>query len=89
VAARDWIAAELQEMAPLAAALDLAEVLEPLHSLLLPLARGGGNTAMRWIARHQAGESVAAIVAAEAADLELRERKLEAWLATDAARALG
>ena len=89
VSARDWIAAELQEMAPLAAALDLAEVLEPLQSLLLPLARGGGNTAMRWIARHQAGESVAAIVAAEAADLELRERKLEAWLATDAARALG
>jgi predicted glutamate--cysteine ligase len=89
VPARDWIAAELQEMAPLAAALDLAELLEPLHQLLLPVERGGGNTAMRWIARHQAGESVAAIVAAEAAELVQRERQLEAWLATDAARALG
>jgi predicted glutamate--cysteine ligase len=89
VRARDWIAAELQEMAPLAAELDLAEVLEPLQPLLLPVERDGGNTAMRWLARHQAGESIAAIVAAEAAQLERRERQLEAWLATDAARALG
>jgi predicted glutamate--cysteine ligase len=87
--ARDWIAAELQEMAPLAAALDLAELLEPLRQLLLPVDRGGGNTAMRWLARHRAGESVAAILADEAADLERRERQLEAWLATDTAGALG
>jgi len=87
--ARDWIAAELQEMAPLAASLDLAEVLEPLRLLLLPLERGGGNTAMRWLARHGAGESVAAILADEAAVLEHREQQLAAWLATDAARALG
>jgi predicted glutamate--cysteine ligase len=89
VLARDWIAAELQELAPLAAELDLAELLEPLQLLLLPLERGGGNTAMRWLARHRAGESVAAILAEEAAALERRERQLEAWLATDAAHALG
>jgi predicted glutamate--cysteine ligase len=87
--ARDWIAAELEEMAPLAASLDLAEVIDPLRQLLLPLERGGGNTAMRWLARHGAGESVASIVAEEAAALERRERQLAAWLATDAARALG
>ena len=87
--ARDWIGAELEEMAPLAASLDLAEVLEPLRSLLLPLERGGGNTAMRWLARYQSGASVATIVAEEAAALERRERQLAAWLATDAARALG
>jgi len=87
--ARDWIAAALEEMAPLAASLDLAEVLDPLRQLLLPLERGGGNTAMRWLARHGAGESVASIVAEEAAALERREQQLAAWLATDAARALG
>ncbi len=87
--ARDWIAAELQELAPLAAELDLAGLLEPLQQLLLPLERGGGNAAMRWLERHRAGESVAAIIAAEAADLERRERQLEAWLATDAAGTLG
>jgi predicted glutamate--cysteine ligase len=89
VLARDWIAAELEAMAPLAASLDLAELLEPLAELLLPLQRGGGNTAMRWLARHAAGESVAEIIAAEAATLERREQQLAAWLATDAARALG
>jgi predicted glutamate--cysteine ligase len=87
--ARDWIAAELQEMAPLAAERDLAELLEPLQDLLLPVGHGGGNTAMRWLERHRAGESVAAIVAAEAAALQRREQQLEAWLATDAPRALG
>ncbi len=87
--ARDWIAAELEEMAPLAAELDLAELLEPLQELLLPVGHGGGNTAMRWLERRRAGESVAAIVAAEAAALQRREQQLEAWLATDAPRALG
>lgn len=87
--ARDWIASELQELAPLAAELDLAGQLEPLQQLLLPLERGGGNAAMRWLERHRQGESVAAIIAAEAADLELRERRLEAWLVTDPAGTLG
>jgi predicted glutamate--cysteine ligase len=89
VTARDWIAAELEAVAPLAAALDLGELLEPLGHLLLPLERGGGNTAMRWLARHRAGESVASIIAAETAALERREQQLSAWLATDATRALG
>jgi predicted glutamate--cysteine ligase len=87
--ARDWIAAELQELAPLAAELDLAGQLEPLQQLLLPLERGGGNAAMRWLERHRQGESVAAIIAAEAADLERREHRLEAWLVTDPAGTLG
>jgi predicted glutamate--cysteine ligase len=87
--ARDWIAAELQEMAPLAAELNLAGQLEPLQQLLLPVQRGGGNAAMRWLERYRAGESVAAIIADEAAALERRESRLEAWLATDPAGALG
>ncbi|MEB3255859.1 MAG: glutamate--cysteine ligase [Synechococcaceae cyanobacterium] len=89
VLARDWIAAELEAMAPLAAALDLAALLEPMRQLLLPLEQGGGNTAMRWLARHAGGESVAAIIAAEAAALDRREQQLAAWLATDATGALG
>jgi predicted glutamate--cysteine ligase len=87
--ARDWIAAELQELAPLAAELNLAGLLEPLQQQLLPVQRGGGNAAMRWLERHRAGESVAAILAEEAAGLERLESRLEAWLATDPAGALG
>jgi predicted glutamate--cysteine ligase len=84
ILARDWIAAELESMAPLAASLGLGNLLHPLEMLLTR-----GNTAMRWLALQRTGLPVADIVAAEAAVLEARETALEACLATDPAHALG
>jgi len=84
ILARDWIAAELESMAPLAESLGLANLLPPLEMLLTR-----GNTAMRWLALQRTGQPVAEIVAAEAAALEARETALEACLATDPAHALG
>jgi len=69
--ARQWIQTNLAAMAPLAADLGLAPLL--LH--LDPVLRRG-NQAMQWLQRHAAGESVAAIVAGEAAALEQREAQL-------------
>jgi len=82
--ARDWIAATLGDLQPLAAELGLAPRLAPLADLL-----SRGNTAMRWLALHRSGASVADIVAAEASALEAREKALEASPATDPASALG
>lgn len=82
--ARDWIAAELGAMAPLAAELGLTRWLAPLHDLL-----AGGNQAMRWLTRHGRGESIGAIIGSEAVVLERRERALDAWLATEAAQVPG
>jgi predicted glutamate--cysteine ligase len=84
ILARDWIAAELEAMAPLAGSLGLGNLLPPLEMLLTR-----GNTAMRWLALERSGQPVAEIVAAEAAALEAREIALEACLATDPALALG
>lgn len=84
ILARDWIAAELEAMVPLAGALGLGNLLPPLEMLLTR-----GNTAMRWLALERSGQPVAEIVAAEAAALEAREIALEACLATDPALALG
>jgi predicted glutamate--cysteine ligase len=84
IEARRWLATELDRLAPLAAELGLTTTLAPLPEVLTR-----GNEAMVWLARHRSGESVAAIVAAEATALEQRERALEAWLATDASHALG
>ena len=75
---------QLQELAPLAAELGLSQVLAPVASLLEQ-----GNPAMRWLRRHQRGESVAAILTAATAELAEREAQLTAWLATDASHALG
>jgi predicted glutamate--cysteine ligase len=82
--AREWIAAELETMAPLAAELGLERWLAPLNDLL-----SHGNQAMRWLARHGRGEGIGAIIGSEAAALEHREKELDAWLATEAAAALG
>jgi hypothetical protein len=62
-----------------------------LTATLAPLADvlARGNEAMVWLARHRNGESVATIVAGEAAALAEREQALEAWLATDTSHALG
>ena len=84
ILARDWIRAELEEMAPLAGSLGLGNLLPCLEMLLTR-----GNTAMRWLALQRTGQPVGEIVAAEAAALEAREIALEACLATDPAHALG
>ena len=84
ILARDWIAAELESLAPLAKSLGLENLLPPLEMLLTR-----GNTAMRWLALLRTGQPVAEIVAAEAAALDARETALEACLATDPALALG
>jgi len=84
ILARDWIATELESMAPLAESLGLGNLLPPLEMLLTR-----GNTAMRWLALQRTGQPVGDIVAAEAAALEARETALEACLATDPATALG
>jgi hypothetical protein len=46
-----------------------------------------GNTAMDWLARHAVGESIADIVAADAAALAHREQSLGNAAATDASGA--
>jgi predicted glutamate--cysteine ligase len=84
IGARDWIARELDDLTPLAAELGLTATLAPLADVL-----ARGNEAMVWLARHRNGESVATIVAGEAAALAEREQALEAWLATDTFHALG
>jgi len=82
--AGDWISASLQELAPLADAFGLQSTLAPLHEVLTR-----GNQAMRWLARHRAGESIASILTDETEALAQRENTLEAWLATDPAGTLG
>ncbi|MEI6032129.1 MAG: glutamate--cysteine ligase [Synechococcaceae cyanobacterium ELA739] len=84
IQARDWIERDLNAMAPLAQELGLTEALAPLVPLLAE-----GNQAMRWRERHRLGESIAAIISSETAAMQARENALEAWLATDAASALG
>ena len=81
---RDWLNSELEALAPLALAQGLQPWLSPLAELI-----GRGNTAMRWLALHRAGQSVAEIVAASALELQRREEALKASLATDPSPALG
>ncbi|MFZ9271724.1 MAG: glutamate--cysteine ligase [Prochlorococcaceae cyanobacterium] len=68
---QDWLQQLLEEMAPVAAEFNLAAVLQPVQTILEQ-----GNQAMRWLARHQSGESIAAIVASDAAALAAREEAL-------------
>jgi predicted glutamate--cysteine ligase len=89
ILAREWIEAERQAIAPLAAELGLTHTVAPLQEMLRPLDEGGGNQAMRWLARERGGEGIAAIIASEAAAMAAREQALAAWLATDAPHALG
>ena len=84
ITARDWIAQELQAMAPLAAELGLSPWLEPLQGLL-----ERGNQAMRWQAAHAAGAPVAALIAEGATAMEQQELALTAGLATDHPLSLG
>jgi predicted glutamate--cysteine ligase len=84
VIARDWIAAELEAMAPLAAELGLQGVLAPVQQVL-----SQGNQAMQWLAAHAAGRSVAMLVADGAAAMAALEARLNAGLATDRTGTLG
>jgi predicted glutamate--cysteine ligase len=84
VIARDWIAAELEAMAPMAAELGLQGVLAPVQQVL-----SQGNQAMQWLAAHAAGSPVAALVADGAAAMAALEARLNAGLATDRAGTLG
>ena len=84
VIARDWIAAELEAMAPLAAELGLQGVLAPVQQVL-----SQGNQAMQWLAAHTAGAAVAALVADGAVAMAALEARLNAGLATDRAGTLG
>jgi predicted glutamate--cysteine ligase len=84
VIARDWIAAELAAMAPLAAELGLQGVLAPVQQVL-----GQGNQAMQWLAAHAAGSSVAMLVADGATAMAALEARLNAGLATDRTGTLG
>ena len=71
IPARQWLSRDLEAMAPLAAELGLGAVLEPLQAVLEQ-----GNTAMTWLERHAAGESIAEIVARDAAALAALEQRL-------------
>jgi predicted glutamate--cysteine ligase len=84
IRARDWIDRELEAIGPMAAQLGLSPRLTPLAEVL-----GRGNTAMRWLALHRAGQPVGEIVAAAAIELQRREEALKASLATDPSHALG
>jgi predicted glutamate--cysteine ligase len=81
---RAWLEAELAELAPLATELGLATVLAPLEAVIRE-----GNQAMVWLERHRRGEAIATIIGADAAALELEERRQSVWLQADGADALG
>jgi predicted glutamate--cysteine ligase len=82
--ARDWMAEELEAMAPLAENLNLGATLEPLQAALAL-----GSESMRWLDRHRAGEPIDRIIATEAMAMEARDSALWAELSTDHAHALG
>jgi predicted glutamate--cysteine ligase len=69
----DWLAATLTDLRPLAERQGLASNLEPLWQVLRE-----GNQAMRWLARHQAGESIATILGQEIQAMAVQEQQLHA-----------
>jgi len=84
ILAREWIESALEAMTATAAALGLGENLRPLQTVLRE-----GNEAMRWLARHHRGETIAEILGTESVAMAERERSLAAWVANDPAYALG
>ena len=82
--ARDWIAAELEALAPLARSLELDPWLAPLQTVLQQ-----GNQAMQWLEAHRQGASVASLVAAGATAMERCEADLAAARCADSAGPLG
>lgn len=68
---RQWIEAGLEELRPLARDLELEHRLAPLERVLEQ-----GNQAMRWLAQHRSGASIAAILSAEAEAMVAQEQRL-------------
>ncbi|MFM7674994.1 MAG: glutamate--cysteine ligase [Synechococcus sp.] len=84
IEAAAWIRQDMEELAPLAEELGLTGVLAPLRAVLQE-----GNQAMRWLRRHREGESIAAIVAADARAMEDWEERASEPDATDERAPLG
>jgi predicted glutamate--cysteine ligase len=84
VLARQWLAAELEGMAPLAQELGLDRWLAPLQTVLQH-----GNQAQQWLESHAGGMAVGALIAEGAREMERSELQLTELLATDGAAALG
>jgi predicted glutamate--cysteine ligase len=84
VRARDWLASELQGLAPLAQSLGLQRWLAPLEAVLQQ-----GNQAQQWLAAEADGASIATLIAAGAEAMAARETELMALLATDRSALLG
>ncbi|MCP9929018.1 glutamate--cysteine ligase [Cyanobium sp. CH-040] len=73
ISCRRWIEDSLEQLVPLARQEQLEVLLEPLERVLRE-----GNQAMRWLARHRSGESIASILSAEAAAMADQEERLSA-----------
>ena len=84
VLARQWLAAELEGLAPLAQELGLDRWLAPLQTVLQH-----GNQAQQWLESHAGGMAVGALIAEGAREMERSELQLTELLATDGAAALG
>lgn len=82
--AKDWLAEELEAMAPLAQRLGLGPTLTPLTTVL-----SEGSESVRWLRRHRAGEPIARILATEAMAMEARDAALWEQLTTDHVHSLG
>jgi predicted glutamate--cysteine ligase len=84
VLARQWLAAELEALAPLAQQLGLVSWLAPLQAVLQH-----GNQAQQWLESHAMGTAVGALIAEGARAMERSEIQLTELLATDGVVALG
>jgi len=76
--ARTWLRRELESMQPLAIQLGLGPWLAPLAKVLdggHDGAHDGGNEAMRWLGRHQRGESIESILTSEIEAMANLERQ--------------
>lgn len=68
--AREWLLNQLAQLRSWPAAAPFLPLLSPLDGLLL-----NGNTAMVWLEKFQAGESISAIVGADAQAMEKEEKE--------------
>jgi len=78
IQARDWLAQELADLAPLAEELGLTWVLAPLQGVL-----DQGNQAMSWLAGHQAGLSIPTLLNQTVEAMASQEAELLEAIATD------
>ena len=78
IQARDWLAEELADLAPLAEELGLTRVLAPLQGVLEQ-----GNQAMSWLAGHQAGLSIPTLLNQTVEAMASQEAELLEAIATD------